>query len=172
MTTTDFIDRVVGVAQDLPGHAERLAGWALGNAWWIALLALASGITVGVGRRLLSRGPLADRAALEVLPTTGFDPKAEDVVRFAHQIVRAHKSVSRWLFVPSRGTALRVRFTCSGGPLTMQVEGPAKALSVLRHQGYAQCEMRPVEAGDLLSRELPKIQLGSRPHASAQPAAA
>ncbi|RLU82051.1 hypothetical protein CTZ27_31355 [Streptomyces griseocarneus] len=172
MTTTDLIDRVIGVSQNLPAHAEQLAGWALGNAWWIVSLALVMCIAVGTGRRLLSRGPLADRAALEVLPTTGFDPKVEEVVRFAHQIVRAHKSVSRWLFVPSRGTAVRIRFACSGGPLTMRVEGPAKALSVLRHQGYAQCEMRPVEAGGLPPRDRPQIRLGAQPHTSAQPAAA
>ncbi|WP_424892375.1 hypothetical protein [Streptomyces sp. XH2] len=172
MTTADLIDGVVGVAQGLPAHVERLASWALSNAWWIALLAAFVCVAVGAGRRLLARGPLAERTALEVLPTTGFDPKVEEVVRFAHQLVRAHKSVSRWLFVPARGTAVRIRFTCSGGPLAMRVEGPAKALSVLRHQGYAQCEMRPVEAGGLPPRERPQIRLGSQPHASAQPAAA
>lgn len=171
MTTNDLIDGAIGVLQDLPAHAGRLAQWTLGNAWWVALLVLAVFGAVGAGRLLAARRPLADRGALELLPTTGFDPKVEEVIRFAHQLARAHKSVSRWNLTPARGTAIRIRFTCSGGPLTMRVEGPSKALSVLRHQGYAQCEMRLVEDG-LPVRERPQIHLGAQSQASPRSAAA
>ncbi|MFI5986793.1 hypothetical protein ACIBEA_38770 [Streptomyces sp. NPDC051555] len=171
MNTTDLIDEALVVIQDLPTHAERLVGWAASNAWWVALLVVGAGAAAGTGRWFLSRGSFTERAALEVLPTTGFDPKVEEVVRFAHQITRAHKSVSRWLFASSRGTAVRIRFTCSGGMLSMRVEGPAKALSVLRHQGYAQVEMRPAESGGLPARERPQIRLGVQPGSSTQPAA-
>ncbi|TGA97447.1 hypothetical protein [Streptomyces sp. MZ04] len=162
MTTTDLIDGAIGVMQDFPGHVERLGRWVVSNAWWVALLVLGAGVAVGVIRWLLARGPMAERTALEVLPTTGFDPKVEEVVRFGHQIARAHKSVSRWLFSPTCGSAVRVRFTCSGGALSMRVEGPAKAMSVLRHQGYAQVEMRPVEAGGLAAHDRPQIRLGTQ----------
>jgi hypothetical protein len=104
---------------------------------------------------------MSERTTLEMLPTTGFDPKPEEVIRFGHQMVHAHKSVSRWLLSSSRTSALRVRFTCSDGSLSMRVEGPDRAMSVLRHQGYAQVEMRPVEAAGGAARELPQIRLGS-----------
>ncbi|MFE3559856.1 hypothetical protein ACFXKW_34115 [Streptomyces sp. NPDC059193] len=171
MNTNDLIDGALDFIQDFPAHAEQLAGWVLGNAWWGALLVAGAGAAAGTARWLVSRGPLAERKALQVLPTTGFDPKVEEVVRFAHQITRAHKSVSRWLFASQRGTAVRIRFTCSGGMLSMRVEGPAKALSVLRHQGYAQVEMRPAEAGGLPARERPQIRLGVQPHSNTQPTA-
>ncbi|WP_055530666.1 hypothetical protein [Streptomyces graminilatus] len=162
MITTDLIDGAIGVVQDLPAHAERLADWALRNAWWVALIAVGAGVVAGAGRWWLSRRPMPERTALQVLPTTGFDPKPEEVVRFGRQIARAHKSVSRWLLPSCRGTAVRVRFTSSGGSLSMRVEGPMKAMSVLRHQGYAQVEMRPVEASGRAAREHPQIQLASQ----------
>ncbi|MEU5959318.1 hypothetical protein [Streptomyces sp. NPDC047525] len=162
MTTSDLVGDTIGVLNEVPGRAEQIANWSLSNAWWIAVLALGVGGALGTGRWLLCRSSMAERTALEVLPTTGFDPKVEEVVRFGHQIARAHKSVSRWLFSPPRGTAVRVQFTCSGGALSMRVEGPTKAMSVLRHQGYAQVEMRPVETGANAARDRPQIRLGTQ----------
>ncbi|MEV6583540.1 hypothetical protein AB0M92_35960 [Streptomyces sp. NPDC051582] len=161
MTTTDLIDGVIGFTGDLPGHAEQLADSVMANAWWVALVALVAGGVAAAVRWALSRGPMSKRTALEVLPTTGFDPKPEEVIRFGHQMARAHKSVSRWLVSSTRTSALRVRFTCSDGALSMRVEGPDRAMSVLRHQGYAQVEMRPVEADGRAAREQPQIRLGS-----------
>ncbi|MGW7199008.1 hypothetical protein [Streptomyces chryseus] len=163
MTTADLIDDALNLVGNLPTQAGRLADLALSNAWWAALVIFSTGAAAAVARWLLSRGAMADRTVLEVLPTTGFDPKPEEVVRFGHQIARAHKSVSRWLISSSRGSAVRVRFTCTGGVLSMRVEGPARAMSVLRHQGYAQVEMRPVEAGGRAAPERPQIRLGSQP---------
>jgi hypothetical protein len=160
MTTNDMIDGVINGAQDLPRYAQECTNWAAGNAWWIALLVLVGLVLAHTVNRGLSKKPLAGRVALEVLPTTGFDPKPEEVVRFAHQLARAQRSVSRWLFTPSRGTAVRVRLMSTGGPLTMRVEGPARAASVLRHQGYAQCEIRVVDE-DVTEHERPQIQLGN-----------
>jgi hypothetical protein len=161
MTTTDLINGLIGFVGDLPGHAEQLTETVTANAWWVTLVALALGGAVAAVRWALSRGPMAKRTALEVLPTTGFDPKPEEVIRFGHQMARAHKSVSRWLVSSTRTSALRVRFTCSNGSLCMRVEGPDRAMSVLRHQGYAQVEMRPVEADGRAAREVPQIRLGS-----------
>jgi len=161
MTTTDLIDGAIGFVDDLPGHVERLADSVMANAWWVALVALAASGVAAAVRWALSRGPMSKRTALEVLPTIGFDPKPEEVVRFGHQMARAHKSVSRWLVSSARTNALRIRFTCSSGSLSMRVEGPDRAMSVLRHQGYAQVEMRPIEADGRAARERPQIRLGS-----------
>jgi hypothetical protein len=162
MTSTDLIDGVIGALQNLPGHIGQLTNWAVSNAWWVALPVLGAGAALGTARFLLARAPMAERTALEVLPTTGFDPKVEEVVRFGHQIARAQKSVSRWLLTSPRGSAVRVRFTCSDGALAMRVEGPARAMTVLRHQGYAQVEMRPVQAGGHTAEDRPQIQLGTQ----------
>ncbi|WP_331729365.1 hypothetical protein OG592_43765 (plasmid) [Streptomyces avidinii] len=161
MTTTDLVDGAIGFLADLPSHAEQLADSILANAWWVALVAVGAGGAGAAVRWALSRGPMSQRTALEVLPTTGFDPKPEEVIRFGHQVARAHKSVSRWLVSSTRTSAIRVRFTCSDGSLSMRVEGPDRAMSVLRHQGYAQVEMRPVEADGRAARERPQIRLGS-----------
>ncbi|MBT1187894.1 hypothetical protein HET69_28885 [Streptomyces sp. CJ_13] len=161
MTTTDLVDGAISFLADLPSHTEQLAGSVLANAWWVALVAVGVGGAAAAVRWALSRGPMSQRTALEVLPTTGFDPKPEEVIRFGHQVARAHKSVSRWLVSSTRTSAIRVRFTCSDGSLSMRVEGPDRAMSVLRHQGYAQVEMRPVEADGRAARERPQIRLGS-----------
>ncbi|MFD8732330.1 hypothetical protein [Streptomyces sp. NPDC059611] len=160
-STTDLIDGLIGFAGDFPGHAERLAGSVIANAWWIALVALGVGSAAAAIRWAISRGPVSKRSAVELLPTTGFDPKPEEVIRFGHQMARSHTSVSRWLITSARTGALRIRYTCSNGSLSMRVEGPERAMSVLRHQGYAQVEMRPVEADGHAARERPQIQLGS-----------
>ncbi|MFI1258951.1 hypothetical protein ACH4U6_34970 [Streptomyces netropsis] len=156
-----MIDKLIGGAHTVPEHTQAAARWALGNAWWIALLAaaiLAATQTLRhlVTRRLLKQG----RLAFELLPTNGFDPGVEDVLRFAKGIAQAQRSVSRWAFTPARGTAMRVRLQSAGGPLTLRVEGPARAASVLRHQGYAQCELRAVD-GQANQTERPRIRLGA-----------
>ncbi|MGV2917235.1 hypothetical protein [Streptomyces alfalfae] len=161
MNTTDLVDGAIGFIGDFPDHAERLTDTVMANAWWVVLLALALGSVAAAVRWALSRSPMSKRMALEVLPTTGFDPNPEEVIRFGHQMARAHKSVSRWHVSSTRTSALRVRFTCTNGSLSMRIEGPDRAMSVLRHQGYAQVEMRPVEADGRAARERPRIRLGS-----------
>ncbi|MEU2514705.1 hypothetical protein [Streptomyces syringium] len=169
MTTNDMIDKLFDAAQALPEYTQSAAHWATGNAWWIATLALLGVLLTQALRHLVTRRVLQQgRLAFEVLPTNGFDPGLEDVLRFAKQIAQAQRSVSRWAFTPARGTAMRVRLLSTGGPLTLRLEGPARAASVLRHQGYAQCELRAV--GAQASRtEPPRIRLGA---AAAGPAAA
>jgi hypothetical protein len=170
MTTNDVIDELIDTAGKLPQYGQTAMDWALGNAWWVLTLA-AVGVVVGqLARWLLSRPTLRDRSAVEVLPTTGFDPVLEDVLRFAQQLARAQQNASRWL-LPARGTAVRVRLMSTGGPLTLRVEGPTRAVSVLRHQGYANCELRAV-TGDAGQTEPPKIRLGVTPKAALPVAAA
>lgn len=160
MTTNDVIDTIISTAAKLPDLVVAAQGWAADHLWWVTLLALAAVLGFRTARRLISRVTLRNRLALELLPTTGFDPVLEDVLRFAKQIARAQRSVSRWA-LPARGTAMRVRLVSAGGPLSMRIEGPVRATTVLRHQGYPQCELRPVEAEEGASVR-PPIRLGPR----------
>ncbi|MER5356610.1 hypothetical protein ABT093_40615 [Kitasatospora sp. NPDC002551] len=169
MTTNDVIDEIISGVGNLPEVAQQAQSWAMNNLWWVASCALLIAIVVSSAQRLMSRSTLGNRTAFEVLPTNGFDPALEDVLRFAKQIARAQRSTSRWA-LPARGTAMRVRLMSVGGPLTLRVEGPTRATTVLRHQGYAQCELRAV-TGQESKPERPKIRLGIHNDAAA-PAAA
>lgn len=169
MTTNDVIDGVIATGGKLPGYGQTAADWAMANGWWVLTAAAVGVVICQLVRWLLSRPTLRNRSAVEVLPTTGFDPVLEDVLRFAQQLARAQQNASRWL-LPARGSAVRVRLMSTGGPLTLRVEGPTRAVSVLRHQGYANCELRAV-TGEAGQTEPPKIRLGVTPKAP-QPVAA
>jgi hypothetical protein len=165
VTTNDVIDHVLATAGKIPAYAQAAEDWAAGNLWWVMLATVAAILVFQIIQRLMSRTTLRDRQAFEVLPTTGFDPALEDVLRFAKQIAQAQRSTSRWAVLPARGTAMRVRLMSEGGPLTLRVEGPARAAAVLRHQGYAQCELRAV-TGEAINQDRPQILLGARRRAA------
>jgi hypothetical protein len=158
MTTNNVIDELISGAGSLPELAQHAQEWALANMWWVISLVFVFMIALSSVQRLMSRSTLRERQAFEILPTNGFDPTLEDVLRFAKQIARAQRSTSRWA-LPARGTAMRVRLMTVGGPLTLRVEGPARATTVLRHQSYAQCELRAV-TGKESAPERPRIRLG------------
>jgi hypothetical protein len=92
-------------------------------------------------KQMLARRQLANRVVYDLLPSASFDPSPEDVARFAHQLARTRPAVA-WLR-PRRGASVRIRLhTDAEGRLSYQVSGPASAGSVLRHQSYAQVELR------------------------------
>lgn len=161
MTTNDVIDNILSTASELPQFAQDAEVWGEGNLWWVALVAVTAVIGFHAFQRILSRETLGNRRAYEVLPTTGFDPVLEDVLRFSRQLARAQRSTSRWTLLPAYASAMRVRLLSDGGPLTLRVEGPARAAAVLRHQGYAGCELRAV-ADDAATPDRPLILLGGR----------
>ncbi|MGW1616021.1 hypothetical protein ACWCQZ_42550 [Streptomyces sp. NPDC002285] len=171
MTTNDVIDGLIQVGQDLPAFGQAVYAWLADNLWWLIPVPVVLAVAISVARRRFGRGRLQDRQAFEVLPTTGFDPVLEDVLRFAKQLAQAQRSVSRWAFTPVRGTAVRVRLLSQGGLLTMRIEGPARAAAVLRHQGYSQCEMRAVGPA-VANAERPEIRLGADLDSSSQTALA
>ncbi|MBV9024008.1 MAG: hypothetical protein JO362_09480 [Streptomycetaceae bacterium] len=169
MTTNDVIDRIINIGQHLPTYGQTASTWLSDNVWWLAPVPLALVVLVSVARRRFGRLLLQDRQVFEVLPTNGFDPVLEDVLRFAKQLAQAQRSVSRWAFTPARGTAVRVRLLSLGGTLTMRVEGHSRAAAVLRHQGYSQCEIRAVGAA-VSQAESPEIRLGADSSPASQPA--
>jgi len=156
--TNTLIDKVARIVGHAPQHNAAAIAWAADNAWWICLAAVAAIATVGTLRLRAARGALRDRAAFEVLPSLGFDPSPEDVARFTHRIFQAVRGASRWRFGTHRGSAIRVRLVSTGGPVSLRFEGPAAAISVLQHQGFAHCEMRPVtDAGSEAEVPVPDI---------------
>lgn len=167
MTTNELIDHVIAAADALPAHAAAAGRWATDNAWWMVLLSVTAATAVIWLRHRLATRALQNRSAYELLPATGFDPKLEDVIRFAKQLAGAAAASSRWKLRPARGAAVRVRLVSEGGPLSLRIEGHVRVLQVMRHQGYAQCELREVDA-DSTPRERPVIRLGARREAPAQ----
>lgn len=114
----------------------------------VVATAVAAGVfAVTVVRRRLVRRMLSGRVSYTLLPTTSFDPTLEDIGRFAHQLARTRPAESR--LRPRRGSSVRLRLhTGEDARLTYELSGPKNADSVLRHQAYAQVELRKVEPAD------------------------
>jgi hypothetical protein len=92
-------------------------------------------------RQIAVRRQLARRVSYDLLPSTSFDPSAEDVARFAYQLARTRPTVA-WLR-PRRSASIRIRLsTDAEGRLCYQINGPSSTGSVLRHQSYPQVELR------------------------------
>jgi hypothetical protein len=124
-----------------------------------AVMAVAVVVVVGQIRQMLVRRQLARRVTYDLLPSSSFDPTPEDVARFAHQLARTRPAVA-WLR-PRRGASIRIRlYTDDQGHLCYQLSGPASAGSVLRHQSYAQVELREMTMDGDLS---PEGQITARP---------
>ncbi|MFD5425606.1 hypothetical protein [Streptomyces sp. NPDC127084] len=129
---------------DLP-DAEVLAdivGWVSAAAPYLSALppfALAVWIFVAVRRARLVRDALADRAAVEVVPTSTFDPSEGEVGRWARQLTRVQPSTDG---VPARGSAARLRYSAEDGRMRCFLEGPVTAAAVLAMPGFAEVEVR------------------------------
>jgi hypothetical protein len=95
-------------------------------------------------RNIVVRRQMTRRVTYDLLPSTSFDPSAEDVARFAYQLARTRPAVA-WLH-PRRSASIRIRLhTDDEGRLCYQVGGPSSAGSVLRHQSYPQVELRDAD---------------------------
>jgi hypothetical protein len=96
-----------------------VVGWA-----WSAL----------VGRRALAR-----RQGLVLVPTEGFDPGVEEVLRFAAALAgcRPARLAPRW------SRAVRVHLSSARGQLAYSIEGAPWLLPVLRSGTFSQVELRP-----------------------------
>jgi hypothetical protein len=133
----------------------QVRGAALGAMAWraagVTVLAVAVLVAVRLIRHLLVRRQLAARLTYDLLPSTSFDPSAEDVARFAYQLARTRPAAA-WLR-PRRAASVRIRLhTDAEGRLGYQVSGAASAGSVLRHQTYPQVELRTAEADEATGR--------------------
>ncbi|MFE4019272.1 hypothetical protein ACFXPZ_17945 [Streptomyces sp. NPDC059101] len=112
------------------------------SAPYLALLVLLVGIAAGlnaVRRRRRADAALTDRFEVELVPTTTFNPRAEEVARAGHHFARIRHAAGD---IPPRGAATRLRYTVHDGQMHCYLEGPAAAAAVVRMPAYAEVDVR------------------------------
>jgi hypothetical protein len=111
---------------------------------------LAAAVVVGAAalalRVVLVRRTLRSRVRVELLPSEGFDPQVEAVVRFASQLARTRRMVLGWLDRPASAVRLQLA-TGTDGLVHYTAEVPRRALPALQAAlgAYDQLEVRAVE---------------------------
>jgi hypothetical protein len=131
-----------GLQSDLAGLAHQAAQLMgehrtlvlAGAAGALALLVSGWAWSALVGRRALAR-----RQGLVLVPTEGFDPGVEEVLRFAAALAgcRPARLAPRW------SRAVRVHLSSARGQLAYSIEGAPWLLPVLRSGTFSQVELRP-----------------------------
>ncbi len=83
---------------------------------------------------------------MELLPSEGFDPSVEAVVRFASQLARTRRMVLGWFDRPASAVRLELA-TGADGLVHYTAEVPRRALPALQAAlgAYDQLEARPVQ---------------------------
>lgn len=112
----------------------------------VALTATTAAVVIAVVwlRRHRRTTALRHRVGYDLLPTTSFDPSAEEILRHARQLQRARLAAPG--FTPRAATAVRIRLlTDASGRLAYRVEGCARAASALSQQAFAGVELRAAE---------------------------
>jgi hypothetical protein len=96
----------------------------------VAAVALAVGTAVALLRRRAIRRALGSRVRLVALPSEGFDPSEEEILRFAHQLARARRGFAG--LAVREASAVTVRLESSpGGRVLYAVEVPGRSRSLL-----------------------------------------
>ena len=86
---------------------------------------------------------LRNRVSFDLLPTTGFDPSAEEILRFARQLQRVRLAAAG--MTPRRATSVRISiYTGEQGRMTYRIEGAKRTASALSQQAYPHVELRAV----------------------------
>jgi hypothetical protein len=96
----------------------------------VAAGAMALGVIAAVLRRHRTQRELESRVRLVALPSEGFDPSEEEILRFAHQLARARRGFAG--LAVRRASAVTVRMESSpGGRVLYAVEVPGRSRSLL-----------------------------------------
>lgn len=134
--------------------------WLARHRWWLAgagaLLALGVVVIWRWWRRQVVEA-LRDRVAVDLVPSTTFDPQPEAVGWFARQVAQVSAAAG---MLPRRAAAVRVRLRCEKGQLVYRLEGPQRAAAVLQVATYPDVEV--VDAGTEQQWEVPQLRLGAR----------
>ncbi|MFJ5680310.1 hypothetical protein [Streptomyces sp. NPDC093097] len=132
----------------LPGVTTALnaAHLIASSAPYLALLVLLIGIAAGLNalrRRRRADAALTDRVMVELVPTTTFNPRSEEVARAGHHFARIRHAAGD---IPPRGAATRLHYTVKDGQMHCYLEGPATAAAVMRMPAYAEVDVRTSQA--------------------------
>ncbi|HTU79421.1 MAG TPA: hypothetical protein VMF09_11730 [Solirubrobacteraceae bacterium] len=112
----------------------------------VAVAAVVAGAGALIVRVVLVRRALGSRVRVELLPSEGFDPTVEAVVRFASQLTRTRRMVLGWLDRPASAVRLQLS-TGADGLVHYTAEVPRRALPALQAAlgAYDQLEVRAAE---------------------------
>ncbi|MGW7006571.1 hypothetical protein ACWGCW_28070 [Streptomyces sp. NPDC054933] len=132
---------------DAAGLVGRMLGCLAVHVGWIVAAGVVAGVLWGAGYifwRRRAAAALRDRVAFELMPAVGFDPAPSEVAWFAGQVGAVRAACGP---VPQRAVATRVRLVHVDGKMRYQLEGPARAASVLQMPGFEQVEVVTAGAG-------------------------
>lgn len=134
-----------GAKNELAGLAQR-AGQLIGEHRALAIAVAAGAVAVVMAGYAWSarvgRRSLAHRQGLVLVPTEGFDPGVEEVLRFAAAMAgcRPARLAPRW------SRAVRVHLGSVRGQLVYEIVGAPWLMAVLRSGTFSQVELRPASA--------------------------
>lgn len=114
-------------------------------------VAIGAGVLVAVAvvvRVVRGRRARRSRTEMVMVPSEGFDPPPEEIVRLAGQLARAQSSGSGVL-MSAGGRSIRVSLVSAGeGQMAHVISGSSKIEGMLRRRPLGQVEARP--AGEVL----------------------
>ncbi|MBY8889226.1 hypothetical protein K7472_30920 [Streptomyces sp. PTM05] len=125
---------------------SRALGWAGAHEWLpaaVAAFAAAGCAAFEAWRRRRAQEALEGRFTVELVPARSFDPAPAEVGWFTRQVASVRAAAGP---VPQRAAGTRVRLVCVDGQMRYQLEGPARAASVLRMPGYQGVEVVTADA--------------------------
>ncbi|OIV37007.1 hypothetical protein BIV57_13545 [Mangrovactinospora gilvigrisea] len=147
---------LIGPALDWLAHGgpqlAHRAGALAASWWWLLVVLAAAAVGFALLRRRAVHRLLADRVALEVRPSTSYDPREEEALRVAQQIAQGSRHALRAAFDAREGAAMRIALVSTDGRMAFRIEGPAAATRALAAQGLPGCE---VEVLDADGRQIP-----------------
>lgn len=136
----DIVSSVVSFAvpADVPwAHLLREVAWWLG--WVAGVGCLAAGVG-GCWWRFRARRLLTDRSVIELVPSQGFDPSAQDMAPHAARLARASQTTG---WAPRRAQGMRLRHgSTRQGQLSLHLEGPARSAALMRLPSLPQVQVR------------------------------
>ncbi|RPK55822.1 hypothetical protein [Streptomyces sp. ADI95-17] len=112
-------------------------------AWWLGWVAGIGAFVMGAGFgwwRVRARRLLEERAVVELVPSQGFAPSAQDMAPHAARLARASQT-TQW--TPRRAQGVRLRHGSDGqGQLSLRLEGPATSAALMRLPSLPDVQVR------------------------------
>ncbi|MFF1593088.1 hypothetical protein ACFVY0_33960 [Streptomyces sp. NPDC058286] len=120
--------------------------------WWLGWVGGVGAMVAGAGSgcwRAWARRLLKERAVVELVPSQGFDPSAQDMAPHAARLARASQTAG---WAPRRAQGMRLRHGSDGqGQLSLRMEGPAMSAALMRLPSLPNVQVR--SRRDRLSHE-------------------